>query len=66
MKTCLLKHYYKYAHLASKAERLNNYILAEKLWRRAYMFCCDADTEWVSRRLAFCKKYLLRNGVDIK
>ncbi|EET7806830.1 ANR family transcriptional regulator, partial [Escherichia coli] len=52
--------------LASKAERLNNYILAEKLWRRAYVFCCDADTEWVSRRLAFCKKYLLRNGVDTK
>ncbi|WP_407219762.1 ANR family transcriptional regulator [Escherichia coli] len=58
-------HYYRYAHLASKAERVNNYILAEELWLKAYEFCCcDANLEWVYRRLAFCRRHLVRNGND--
>ncbi|EEQ3299492.1 ANR family transcriptional regulator [Escherichia coli] len=56
-------YYERYAYLASKAERVNDYALAGELWLKAYDFCFrDVDTEWVSRRLAFCRHCLLRNG----
>ncbi|EPQ7464145.1 ANR family transcriptional regulator [Escherichia coli] len=56
-------YYNRYAYLASRAERINDYALAEQLWLKAYDFChCDVNIEWISRRLAFCRHSILRNG----
>ncbi|HCB2340119.1 TPA: ANR family transcriptional regulator [Escherichia coli] len=57
--------YYRYANLASKAERMANYKLAEELWLKAgeYVFC-DVDIEWTSRRIAFCRRQSLRNDIS--
>ena len=56
--------YYRYANLASKAERMANYKLAEELWLKAgeYGFR-DVDIEWISRRIAFCRRQSLRNDM---
>ncbi|HAW7687635.1 TPA: ANR family transcriptional regulator [Escherichia coli] len=56
--------YYRYANLASKAERMANYKLAEALWLKAseYGFR-DVDIEWISRRIAFCRRQSLRNDM---
>ncbi|WP_115740298.1 ANR family transcriptional regulator [Escherichia coli] len=50
------KRFHNIAKLASNAEKMFNYGLAERLWRKAGLVSSDIrNIEWASRRLAFCK-----------
>ena len=50
------KRFHNIDKLASNAEKMFNYGLAERLWRKAGLVSSDIrNIEWASRRLAFCK-----------
>ncbi|ECC1666787.1 ANR family transcriptional regulator [Salmonella enterica] len=50
------KRFHNIAKLASNAEKMFNYGLAERLWGKAGLVISDIrNIEWASRRLAFCK-----------